>query len=119
MSDPLQALLAKAFRTAPAAQANQVISEVRVQEASAFAEALNYEIVLPAQGALEHLTTRALPKLVYYLECRGVRIPRCPHVFISLFMGETLHFIRCEDFLEQLVALTGLSPAEMVKRYGG
>jgi hypothetical protein len=37
---------------------------------------------------------------------------------VSLFVGETLYFVRCEDFLEEMVELSGLSAAEMVKRYG-
>jgi hypothetical protein len=99
VSDPIERLIVRAFRTAPAADANTVIDEVRSQEASQFAEALSYEIVLPAEEPVEFLNSRALPRLVYYLECRGVRIPRCPHVFVSLFVGETLYFVRCEDFL--------------------
>jgi hypothetical protein len=119
VTDPLKALLLRAFGQASAADANLVIDEVRADEASELAEALSYEIVLPASEPVAFLTSNALPKLVYFLECRGVRIPRCPHIFVSLFAGDRLYFLRCEDFIDELSTLTGLSPAEMVKRYGG
>ncbi len=118
MSDPLQRLFDRAFRRASAAEANAVIAQVRQDEAGELEEALNYEIVLPAADPVGFLTTRALPRLVYFLECRGVRIPECPQVFVSLFVEDQLYFLHCGDFIDELASLTGLSPAQMRKQFG-
>ncbi|HVE82063.1 MAG TPA: STAUR_1299 family protein [Myxococcales bacterium] len=118
MEDAVQALLARAFHQAPAMEANAQIARVRGLEGGELSPAVSYELVLPAEGAVEHLTSRVLPRLVYFLECRGSPLPACAGVFVSIFAGDRLYFVRARDVVEELSRLTGLSPEEMVRRYG-
>ena len=109
----VQALLARAFHRAPAAEANDQMAAMRAQEQS-----LCYEVLLPPERAAEHLIQKVLPRLVYFLECRGSHLPHCAGVFVSIFVGDELYFVRAGDFVEELSRLSGLSPEQMVERYG-
>lgn len=117
MEEAIQALLSRAFHRTRAAEASQAIADVREREGS-HGIAVSYECVIPPEGAVEHLVTRVLPRLVYFLECRGAHLPRCGGVFLSLFVGADLYFVRAADALEELSRMSGLSPEEMVRRYG-
>ena len=118
MEPAVQALLARAFHRVRAADANVEMARVREQEGG-FASATSYEVVLPAEGAVEHLTARVMPRLVYFLECRGARLPNCAGVFVSIFAGDELYFVRASDVVMELSRLSGLSLDEMVRRFGG
>ncbi|HZN94615.1 MAG TPA: STAUR_1299 family protein [Myxococcales bacterium] len=117
MEPAVQALLERAFHRARAAEANVEMARVREQEGG-FAQATSYELVLPTERAVEHLTARVLPRLVYFLECRGSRLPHCAGVFVSIFAGDDLYFVRASDMVVELSRLSGLSLEEMVERYG-
>jgi hypothetical protein len=118
MEADVTALLARAFHRAPAAQANVEMAKVREQEGGMGGLATSYEMVLPAERAVEHLTTQALPRLIYFLECRGARPPNCAGVFVSIFAGDQLYFVRAGDMVQELSRLSGLSLEQMVERYG-
>ena len=118
MEPAVQALLERAFHRARAVEANAAMARVREQEGSDLAQATSYELVLPAERAVEHLTARVLPRLVYFLECRGSRLPHCAGVFVSIFAGDDLYFVRASDMVVELSRLSGLSLEEMVERYG-
>jgi hypothetical protein len=75
-------------------------------------------VALPALGPDEYLTHRVLPKLLYFLDCRGVKPPSSGGVFLSLFTADGLHFIDAGLVVEKLVAARGLTMAEAVRRYG-
>jgi len=113
----VQSLLARAFHRARAAAANAEIARARELEGGG-ASATSYELVLPGEGAAEHLATRVLPRLVYFLECRGAKLPGCAGVVVSIFAGDELYFIRARDVIDELSRLSGLSPEQMVERYG-
>jgi len=117
MEAAVDALLARSFHRARATDANEEMARMRVQEGGG-SLAVSYELVLPAEGAAEHLTTRVLPRLIYFLECRGSRPPHCAGVFASIFAGDELYFVRAADLVEELSRLSGLSLEELVEKYG-
>src|SRR5437870_5571478 len=118
MEEAVTALLARAFHRARAAQANTEMARMREQEGGAGGLATSYEVVLPPERAAQHLTAQVLPRLVYFLECRGSRLPSCAGVFVSIFAGDQLYFVRAGDMVEELSRLSGLSLEQMVERYG-
>ncbi|HEY8206421.1 MAG TPA: STAUR_1299 family protein [Myxococcaceae bacterium] len=118
MEEGVAALLARAFHRVGAPQANVEMARVREQEGGLSGLATSYELVLPAERAAEHLVNQVLPRLVYFLECRGARPPNCAGVFVSIFSGDQLYFVRAGDMVEELSRLSGLSLEQMVERYG-
>lgn len=106
-----------AFHRASPMEANQAIEDVRI-ERSESQDALSYEIALPALAPDEFLTTKALPRLVYFLDCRGVKVPGSGAVFVSLFTAEGLLFLEAGPMVEVLAKARGLTLAEVVRRYG-
>jgi len=118
MDPRIAALLEKAIHRAPAVEANEAIAKMRQELGDDFSEAISYEILLPEEKAVEHLTGSVLPRMVYFLECRGAKLPHCPGVFASLFAGAELYFLHAADVIAALSELSGLSIEEMVKRHG-
>ncbi len=116
--DATESLLRLAFDSAPAMEANQAIARVREQEAGELTPATSYEFVLPEQEPRAWLLEYMLPRLVDYLESTGARLPGCGRVFLSVFSGGTLHFIRAKDAVALLSEWSGLSPDELKRRYG-
>jgi hypothetical protein len=114
----IESLLDRAFARVKAADANRAIADMRLQEASGDRPALSYEAVLPASDPTEYLTGSLMPRLVYFLDSSGFKLPRCAGAFISLFHGDDLFFIRAADAVDELSRITGLSPAQMVQRFG-
>ena len=117
MEEAVAAVLARSFHRTRAKEANEEMARMRAQEGHD-GLATSYELVLPSEGATEHLVERVLPRLVYFLECRGSRLPHCAGVFCSIFAGDELYFVRAADFVEELSRLSGLSPEQMVEKYG-
>lgn len=117
MNPILEQLQQLAFHRASPLEANQAIEEVRI-ERSQGQDAVSYEIALPALAPDEFLTTRALPRLVYFLDCRGVKVPASGAVFVSLFTHEGLLFLEAGPMVEVLAKARGLTLAEVVRRYG-
>jgi hypothetical protein len=118
MSTVLEQLAALAFHRASPAEANQAISDTRSRRSEGGEEALSYEVAVPALAPEEFLTTRVLPKLTYFLDCRGVKVPGSGGVFVSLFTAEGLLFIEAGPVVEVLARARGLTLAEVVRRYG-
>lgn len=121
MNTPEQALaaaLAFAFHTGEASEANAEIASVREAEAEEGREPLSYEIVVPEAGGAEQLVTHFLPKLIYFLDCRGAKPPGLGGVVTTLFVGPRLYFIRAGDLVLSLAPVVGLSPEEMFDRWG-
>jgi len=114
----LEELLGRAFGKVPAGEANDAIARVREERGAGGRDALSYEAVVPEGKGLAHLAEAVLPRLVYFLDCRGARLPDASGVFVSLFAGESLYFIAPADFFDVLVRATGLSCDQMVSRWG-
>lgn len=114
----VEELLGRAFTTRPAEEANAAIALVRQERGGPLGDALSYEGVLPAGREREHLCDVLLPRLVYFLDCRGARPPSAPGVFVSLFHERTLYFLAPEVVFDVLGRATGLSVDEMVERFG-
>lgn len=118
MNTVLEQLTQLAFHRASPAEANQAIEDVRNQRSEGGVDALSYEVALPALAPDEFLTTKVLPKLVYFLDCRGVKVPSSGAVFVSLFSAEGLYFLEAGPMVEVLTKARGLTLAEAVRRYG-
>jgi hypothetical protein len=114
----LEALLNRAIRRVRATEANTAIAAMRAQEGTGNAPAISYEVVLPSSEPVNFLTDSLMPRLVYFLDCAGFKLPRCAGVFLSLFSGEDLFFIRAEDVVDELSKISGMSPAQMVEQFG-
>jgi hypothetical protein len=114
----LQPLLDRAFHRSPAAEANQAIAEQREQHGGPGKDAVSYEVVLSSDETLETVAEKVLPRLVYFLDCRGLKLDAAAGVFVSLFVGETLYFVHASDFIAAVAGLSGLSLAELVKKFG-
>jgi len=118
VNEAFEQLTALAFDRAALSEANAAIARVRETIEKETGSATSYEVALPGVDVFGFLTTRTLPKLVYFLDCRGERPPRTPHTFISLFAPEGLYFIEAGAMVMALAAPLGLTPAELVRRYG-
>ena len=114
----LDEVRALAFQRGEAARANAAIDEVRQARAAHGTEALSYELALPGLDAERWLLEKALPKLVYFLDCRGVHPPSSGGVFVSLFAPDGLWFIEAGPLVELLARARSLTLAEVVRRYG-
>jgi hypothetical protein len=102
-----------AFERAPAAEANSAIARLRDER-----EERSYELVLPEAQVRAFLLERTLPRLVDHLESVGAKLPGCGGVFLSVFSGDTLHFISARDAVQLLSEWSGLSLEELKRRYG-
>lgn len=118
MSTLLADLNGLAFHRATPTQANQAIDEARAMRAAQGSEGLSYEIALPALDPEHYLLEKALPKLVYFLDCRGVHPPSSGNVFVSLFSNDGLTFVDAGPLVERCAKARGLTLHELVKRYG-
>lgn len=118
MSPLVDAIAALAFDRASPADANEAITRVRAARSEGGVDALSYEIALPALAPDEFLTHKALPKLLYFLDCRGVKVPASGGVFVSLFSASGLWFVEAGPLVELLVKHRGFTLAEAVRRYG-
>jgi hypothetical protein len=99
--DPLEQLTSLAFHQGPAHEANQLIHDVRIQVRARYGKAVNYEV--NAMGRTwDYLSQTVAPLLAHFLKSKRMGVKRCEHVFLSLFFGETLYFIRVSDFFEHL-----------------
>src|SRR5262245_61555595 len=108
----LDELRALAFASAHARDANHAIGEVRGDDR------VSYEVLVPGTGADAHLLDKVLPKLVYFLDCRGAKLGPTPQLFVSLFVHDQLSFIEAGPFASALAKRKGLDEAEALRRYG-
>lgn len=110
-----------AFRTAPAREANQAIAEARDEVSSEFSEGTSYELLLDPSASDEQLQVQlledVLPRWVYFVSSRRLGFPMASGLIVSLFLGETLHFIRGGAFSEWLVALSGRTAESLQAQY--
>lgn len=111
-------LLRLAFDRAPANLANQAIHHVREQVGGDSSYATSYELLLPDGNVRAWILDYLLPRLVDYLESRGAKLPHCGGVFLSVFSGDTLHFIHARDAVALFSQWSGLSFDELSQRYG-
>ena len=117
MDDRLQRLLDLAFDRVPAIDANLRIEEVRASLPSP--KAASYELLIPEDATFQGwFLEGALPKLVYHLDSRGNRPPAAEGIFLSLFAGETLHFVHARDALKLACDELGIDAAELLRRHG-
>jgi len=145
MDDALQRIVALAWRTVLAAQANEAILRARRATAAAEAAASRgalggsaaemdlddpelddpdapmaraYELVLPPGATFESFIRTQLARLVYHLESIGAHPPHARGVVVCLFAGEDLHFLQAGELLTAVCAELAISSDELVRRYG-
>lgn len=115
---PVEAVLALAFRHVPGGEANAEIAQVRRELGQGDEPAVSYELVLPDNAPATFLAEKALPRLVYFLDCRGLKLPAPTGVFVSMFAGDRLYFFHVEPLLRQLGLLAQVSHEQMLQRWG-
>lgn len=117
VNSELQPLLEKAWAQTPALHANEMISRMR-EEAQPGSLWTSYEWVYPQGVSLVAALEKTIPALVYFLDCHGAKLPQATGVFVSLFLGETLYFLRAADVVEFSTKVLGVSFTQLLKRYG-
>ena len=132
MDPRLSRLLEIAYRTVPAAQANQAISEERAESAASGAAisrpprdaaggvplGKSYELVIDPEGNWERFASGALPRLVYHLESVGARPPGFKGMVVAAFVGDELRFLRAGELMERAAELGETSVEELFRRHG-
>lgn len=109
----LAPLLAKALDRAPARDANAAIERARAEVGEG---SRSFEVV--AGDGAEWLERTLLPKLVYHLESLGIRPPKYPRIFASLFVGDEVVFVRMQDLMEFSSGVLGLTADRMYEKWG-
>ncbi len=112
-----QPLLDLAFERASALEANLRIEDLR-ERLGRESPARSYEVVLPERSSLEWLAESLMPRLVYYLESLGARPPEAPGIFLSVFAGQELYFLRVQDVFTFAGSALKLSSEQMLARWG-
>lgn len=118
MIGELSELLDAAERVVPGAEANTAIAAMREERALGGQPGLSYEVVVPVGEPWKHLTGVALPRLVYFLDCRGALSPSTPGIFVSAFFGERLYFYDAGTFVGLLAKHAGLEFGALREKWG-
>lgn len=108
-------LLSLSFATAEARDANAAIDAAREQAGE---RSRSYEVLVAPAETLAQVAARLLPKLVYHLDSTGHRLPATGNLFLSLFMGEQLHFVRLDAALPLLAESVGQSMEGLIAAHG-
>lgn len=118
MVGELAQLLEQALSSVPGAEANTAIGAMREERAVGGEPGLSYEVVVPAGEPWKHLTGVALPKLVYFLDCRGALGQKTPGIFVSAFVGERLYFFDAGAFIVAVAKHAGLEFSALREKWG-
>jgi hypothetical protein len=119
MAIDLIALLRKAFFIEEVHNGTEAIERAREKFSQATRTAgLSYEVVAPAISDESWVREGLLQPLVYYCESEGMPIPRCPGVFVSLFIGDRLYCITAAAVLKWAEQQLGTSVDELRASYG-
>jgi hypothetical protein len=132
VDERISQLLDLAYRTVPAAEANEAIAQARHEAAESGAAqarplrsdeappalSRSYELILDPDSDWQDFADNALPRLVYHLESVGARPPLCKGIVIAAFVGDRLHFVRAGDLVRRAAELTGISGDELFRRHG-
>jgi hypothetical protein len=114
----LSELIDFARKVAPSADANQAIAAMREETAVGAEPGLSYEVVVPAGEPWTYLTGTALPRLVYFLDCRGALSETAKGIFVSAFVGERLYFFDSGTFVGILARKAGLDWKMLREKWG-
>ncbi len=108
MDHPFQALVAHSFKSGPAAQANQLINDVRQEVKAEHGSAMNYEVVL-TDRSWDYVREVLAPRLALFMSSKKLDPRRCRSLFLSVFVDQTLFFISAQAFYEHYMAVEELS----------
>lgn len=132
VDERISQLLNLAYRTVPAAQANDAIAQARHEAAEAGAAqarplrgddapaalSRSYELVVNPETDWRDFSENALPRLVYHLESVGAHPPSCKGMVVAVFVGDRLHFLRTGDLIQRAAELMGISVEDLFRRHG-
>lgn len=105
----LAALWEQPLAEGPARDANRILADARLRMELRHGWAEGYEVNLPANPTAPWLGELAA-KLAYHIRCKGQRAPRCPGLFLGLFVNlERLVCVEASDFFAHLHTLEGWS----------
>jgi hypothetical protein len=124
MDDRLGQLLELAWRTVPAAQANEAIHAARLERSEPGAEEAGrrlvrlYELVLAPDATFDSFARDQLPKLVYHLESVRAVPPRCGGIVVAVFLGADLRFLDAGELIARVAGLLATTPDDLFRRHG-
>jgi hypothetical protein len=114
--DPrIRRLTELAFRQGPGREANRLIQQVRGEVRRAQGAAINYEVPLMDRD-WDHVREYVAPRLALYLKQKRLGVFDCAPVFLSVFLGQEIFFVRAADFFEHLRLTQGMSEASFAAR---
>ncbi len=111
MARSFESIVAAAFRRGPAFQANALIEAARETIRAEHGWVVQVEVLLDGRS-WEYLEREAAPRLALYLRSKKLGVAKCGPALVSVFLGETLHFLRGRDFFEAIRRELGQSEAE-------
>jgi hypothetical protein len=116
----LKPLIEKAFyEEQPVRNATQSIEKAAGEFATRTrTDGVSFEVVAPRDPDETWVHRSLLQPLVYFCECEGRPIPRCPGVFLALFVGDALYCIPVPDVIDWTRDQLGLTAEELRDRYG-
>ena len=94
-------IVAAAFKVGPAFQANELIAEARETIRAEQGWAVQVEVILTGRS-WEYLVTEAAPLLALYLRSKKLGVAKCAPAFVSVFLGDSLYFLRARDLFEAI-----------------
>jgi hypothetical protein len=108
VSRSFDAIVAAAFSSGPAFRANELIAEAREAIRAEHGFAVQVELILSGRS-WEYLVGEAAPRLALYLRSKKLTVASCGPAFVSVFLGETLHFLHARDLFELIRVASSLS----------
>ena len=105
----INGLLELAFDGGPARQANWLIESVRRRMVVEAGSAVSYEVVLFDRD-WSYVQQIVAPRLALYLKSKRLGAIHCPGVFMTVFRGDRVSFIRAAEFYEYYRTTLGLDP---------
>jgi hypothetical protein len=113
----LEAIFARAFRVAGAPDANAEIARLREEYLARCGSVIAYEVVAETPRTDEPLHVRWLRLFSLHLRAKRTRPYACAHVFVAVFRGEALAFLRGEDFTDVLLGAAGFREGDLHARF--
>lgn len=120
MAFDLTRLIERAFfYDRPLRNATESIARARAAFAALTqGDGASFEVVAPLDADEAWVHRDLLQPLVYFCESEGRTLPRCPGVFLSLFVDDALYCIGAAEVIAWAGDALGLTADELRARYG-
>lgn len=121
----LPGLFARAFARCRGEEANARLEQIREDVAKEAGRAFSYEVLLRGTGlpglpvasrGWGYLRDVVAPRLGYHVRGMKLRVLSAPGVFLTIFDGGDVFFVRGADFYAYYKEVEGLSDIELARR---